>query len=89
MNNHQRQSVRIIGGKWKGRKIIFSEQIGLRPTGNRIRETLFNWLQGDLFNAKCLDLFSGSGALGIEALSRGAGNVKFIEKDKETAFFIA
>ena len=89
MNNHQRQSVRIIGGKWKGRKIIFSEQIGLRPTGNRIRETLFNWLQGDLSNAKCLDLFSGSGALGIEALSRGAGMVKFIEKDKETAFFIA
>ena len=89
MNNHQRQSVRIIGGKWKGRKIIFSEQIGLRPTGNRIRETLFNWLQGDLSDARCLDLFSGSGALGIEALSRGAGMVKFIEKDKETAFFIA
>ena len=50
---------------------------------------MFNWLQGDLPNAKCLDLFSGSGALGIEALSRGAGMVKFIEKDKETAFYIA
>ena len=84
MNNHQRQSLRIIGGKWKGRKIIFSEQIGLRPTANRIRETLFNWLQGDLSNAKCLDLFSGSGALGIEALSRGAGIVKFIENGEST-----
>jgi 16S rRNA (guanine966-N2)-methyltransferase len=88
LNNHQRQSVRIIGGKWKGRKIIFSEQFGVRPTGNRIRETLFDWLRSDLTNAKCVDLFSGSGALGIEALSRGARIVKFIERDKETALFI-
>ena len=89
MSNHQRQSVRIIGGKWKGRKIIFSEQIGIRPTGNRIRETLFSWLHRDLSNARCLDLFSGSGALGMEALSRGAETVKFIERDKEAALSIA
>ena len=88
MSNHQRQSIRIIGGKWKGRKIIFSEQLDVRPTGNKIRETLFNWLQGELLDAKCLDLFSGSGALGLEALSRGAKYVSFIEKNNKTARYI-
>ena len=88
MSNHQRQSVRIIGGKWKGRKINFPEQLDVRPTGNKIRETLFNWLHGELFDAKCLDLFSGSGALGLEALSRGAKYVKFIEKNNKTALYI-
>ena len=88
MSNHQRQSIRIIGGKWKGRKINFPEQLDVRPTGNKIRETLFNWLHGELSNAKCLDLFSGSGALGLEALSRGAKDVKFIEKNKKTALYI-
>ena len=88
MSNHQRQSVRIIGGKWKGRKINFPEQLDVRPTGNKIRETLFNWLQGELFDSKCLDLFSGSGALGLEALSRGAKYVRFIEKNNKTARYI-
>ena len=88
MSNHQRQSIRIIGGKWKGRKINFPEQLDVRPTGNKTRETLFNWLHGELFDAKCLDLFSGSGALGLEALSRGAKYVRFVEKNNETAGYI-
>ena len=88
MSNHQRQSIRIIGGKWKGRKINFPKQVDVRPTGNKIRETLFNWLQGELFGAKCLDLFSGSGALGLEALSRGAKYVRFVEKNNKTAGYI-
>ena len=88
MSNHQRQSIRIIGGKWKGRKINFPEQLDVRPTGNKTRETLFNWLHGELFDAKCLDLFSGSGALGLEALSRGAKYVRFIEKNNKTARYI-
>ena len=88
MSNHQRQSIRIIGGKWKGRKISFPEQLDVRPTGNKIRETLFNWLHGELFDSKCLDLFSGSGALGLEALSRGAKYVRFIEKNNKTARYI-
>ena len=88
MSNHQRQSIRIIGGKWKGRKINFPEQIDVRPTGNKIRETLFNWLRGELSNAKCVDLFSGSGALGLEALSRGAKYVRFVEKNKKTALYL-
>ena len=88
MSNHQRQSIRIIAGKWKGRKINFPEQLDVRPTGNKTRETLFNWLQGELFGAKCLDLFSGSGALGLEALSRGAKYVRFVEKNNKTAGYI-
>ena len=88
MSNHQRQSIRIINGKWKGRKINFPKQIDVRPTGNKIRETLFNWLRGELSNARCLDLFSGSGALGLEALSGGAESVTFVEKDRETALYI-
>ena len=88
MSNHQRQSIRIIGGKWKGRKINFPEQLDVRPTGNKIRETLFNWLHGELFDAECLDLFSGSGALGLEALSRGAKYVRFIEKNNKTSRYI-
>ena len=88
MSNHQRQSIRIIGGKWKGRRINFPKQIDVRPTGNKIRETLFNWLHRELPNAKCLDLFSGSGALGLEALSRGAKYVRFIEKNKKAALYI-
>ena len=64
--------LRVIGGQWRGRKLQFPDRPGLRPTGDRIRETLFNWLGPHIHNAKCLDLFAGSGALGIEALSRGA-----------------
>ena len=68
-----RFEVRIIGGEWRGRKLHFPPAAGLRPTPDRVRETLFNWLQFELAGARCLDLFAGSGALGFEALSRGAG----------------
>ncbi|MEH6493605.1 16S rRNA (guanine(966)-N(2))-methyltransferase RsmD [Halopseudomonas sp.] len=64
--------LRIIGGEWGSRRFSFTEQPGLRPTPDRVRETLFNWLSGDIQGARCLDLFTGSGALTLEALSRGA-----------------
>lgn len=75
--------VRIIGGRWRSRKIHFPALPGLRPTGDRIRETLFNWLAPDIVGARCLDLFAGSGALGFEALSRGAASVTFIDNAME------
>jgi len=71
--------VRIIGGAWRGRRVEFPDLPALRPTPDRVRETLFNWLQGDIAGARCLDLFAGSGALGLEALSRGAAEVVFVE----------
>jgi 16S rRNA (guanine966-N2)-methyltransferase len=74
-------SVRIIGGKWRGRKIAFPSIEGLRPTHDRIRETVFNWLMQDIVDANCLDLFAGSGALGFEALSRGATSVTFVDSN--------
>ncbi len=72
--------VRIIGGTYRGRKLPVPDLPGLRPTGDRIRETLFNWLQARLPGAACLDLFAGSGALGLEAASRGAGRVVMLER---------
>ena len=72
-------SVRIIGGTWRGRMQPVVSAQGLRPTGQRIRETLFNWLGHHVIQAQCLDLFAGTGALGIEALSRGAAQCHFIE----------
>lgn len=72
--------LRIIGGSWRGRKLGFPDVDGLRPTGDRIRETLFNWLAPHIQGARCLDLFAGSGALGLEALSRGAGESVLVEK---------
>ncbi|ROR98946.1 16S rRNA m(2)G-966 methyltransferase [Sinobacterium caligoides] len=78
-NKRSANSLRIIGGRWRGRKLTFADSDGLRPTGDRIRETLFNWLQGDIAGARCLDLFSGAGALGFEAASRGAAIVTMIE----------
>ena len=75
--------LRVIGGQWRGRKLQFPDRPGLRPTGDRIRETLFNWLGPRLQAAKCLDLFAGSGALGIEALSRGAAHCDFVDADRE------
>lgn len=72
--------VRIIGGLWRGRKLNFPAIPDLRPTPNRIRETLFNWLAPSLADAHCLDLFAGSGALGFEALSRHAKSVTFVEQ---------
>ena len=71
--------VRIIGGQWRGRKLNFTPADGLRPTGDRIRETLFNWLAPYIHGARCADLFAGSGALGLEALSRGAGHCDFVD----------
>ena len=82
---HQSRTVRIIGGKWRGRKVRFPNNSVIRPTGDRIRETLFNWLMFDLTGACCLDLYAGSGALGLEALSRGAAAVTFVEKDATIA----
>lgn len=77
--------VRIIGGDLRGSVLAVPERDGLRPTPNRLRETLFNWLQPYLGGARCLDLFAGSGALGIEALSRGAGQVCQVERDAALA----
>ena len=74
-----RSQLRIIGGQWRGRKLIFTPEPGLRPTTDRIRETLFNWLAADIHGARCLDLFAGSGALGLEALSRGAAFCEFVD----------
>jgi len=81
-----RQSVRVIAGAWRGRRIEFPDLPGLRPTPDRIRETLFNWLQHEVANARCLDLFAGSGALGLEALSRGARETVFVEQAVAAAY---
>ena len=78
-----KSSVRIIGGTWRRRKILFPHELGLRPTGDRIRETLFNWLQPNIVDANCLDLFAGSGSLGLEAKSRGCASCTLIEKNKK------
>ncbi|MFS1523633.1 16S rRNA (guanine(966)-N(2))-methyltransferase RsmD [Microbulbifer sp. 2304DJ12-6] len=80
-----RSQLRIIGGQWRGRKLQFAAVAGLRPTGDRLRETLFNWLQCSLLGTRCLDLFAGSGALGLEALSRGATSVDFVELNAQAA----
>lgn len=77
--------VRIIGGSYRGRKITFPDAAGLRPTSDRVRETLFNWLQPVIEGARCLDLFAGSGALGFEAASRGARQVVMVEKNPMVA----
>lgn len=82
---NQSNILRIIGGDWRSRKLAFIDATGLRPTPDRVRETLFNWLQGKVHGSNCLDLFAGSGALGLEALSRGAQDVIFIEKNKAVA----
>lgn len=78
-------SVRIIGGQWRGRRIEFANVQGLRPTGDRLRETLFDWLQWEIRASRCLDLFAGSGALGFEAASRGAREVVLVEADPRVA----
>lgn len=73
--------LRIIGGTWRGRRLRFPPQEQIRPTPDRVRETLFNWLGPYIVGTRCLDLFAGSGALGLEALSRGASHVTFVERD--------
>ena len=75
--------VRVIGGKWRGRVISFPSNIALRPTPNRVRETVFNWLGQDMSGKVCLDLFAGSGAMGIEAASRGSEHVVMVESDRK------
>lgn len=77
--------VRVIGGLWRGRKLPVLNAEGLRPTTDRIKETLFNWLMNDIAGSRCLDCFAGSGSLGIEALSRQAQAVVFLEKFAEAA----
>ncbi|RRQ22154.1 16S rRNA (guanine(966)-N(2))-methyltransferase RsmD [Thiohalobacter thiocyanaticus] len=75
-----RNQLRIIGGEWRGRRLQVVNQPGLRPTPDRVRETLFNWLAPVIAGSRCLDLFAGSGALGLEGASRGASRVTLVEK---------
>lgn len=77
--------VRIVGGQWRGRKLGFPDLPGLRPTPDRVRETLFNWLAPVITGSRCLDLFAGSGALGFEAASRGAAEVVLVEREPQIA----
>ena len=83
MKKEKKGEIRITGGKWKGKKIYFDLSDDLRPTPDRAKETLFNWLGQNLSEMNCLDLFSGTGALGLEAISRGAKRVTFVEKNKD------
>jgi len=78
-----RNRVRIVGGRWRSRILRFPDLPGLRPTPDRVRETLFNWLGQDLTGRVCLDLFAGSGVLGLEAASRGAREVVMVERDPQ------
>ena len=80
-----RHEVRLIGGQWKRSKLPVADTPGLRPTPDRVRETLFNWLGHDLGGWRCLDAFAGSGALGFEAASRGAADVLLLERDRRLA----
>lgn len=77
--------IRLISGQWKGKKLPVKDKQGLRPTTDRTKETLFNWLMHDVRDANCLDCFSGSGSLGFEALSRYAKYCTFLELDKQVA----
>jgi len=83
------REVRIIGGQWKRSKLPVADHAGLRPTPDRVRETLFNWLGQDLAGWRCLDAFAGSGALGFEAASRGAEEVVLLERDRRLAASLA
>lgn len=77
--------IRIIGGQWRGRKLPVPDSPGLRPTTDRVRETLFNWLAPSMVDARCLDCFAGSGALGLEALSRYAASATLLEMERHVA----
>jgi 16S rRNA (guanine966-N2)-methyltransferase len=83
-----RGAVRIVGGEWRGRLLRFPAVPGVRPTPDRVRETLFNWLQQRVTGSRCLDLFAGSGALGLEALSRGAAHVVFVDVEPAVARYL-
>ncbi|MEP6792113.1 MAG: 16S rRNA (guanine(966)-N(2))-methyltransferase RsmD [Ramlibacter sp.] len=78
-----KNEVRIIGGQWKRTKLPVADKAGLRPTPDRVRETLFNWLGQDLAGWRCIDAFAGTGALGLEAASRGAADVLLVEQDAD------
>jgi len=88
-NHSGSRTLRIIGGEWRSRVLRFAAVEGLRPTPNRLRETLFNWLREEIGGATCLDLFAGSGALGFEALSRGAARAILIECDAKACRSLA
>lgn len=77
-----RNAVRVIAGRWRGRKLSFPAQTLIRPTPDRLRETLFNWVMHQVPGSRCLDLFAGSGVLGVESLSRGASQVVSVEQDR-------
>ncbi|MDA3134523.1 16S rRNA (guanine(966)-N(2))-methyltransferase [Atlantibacter subterranea] len=77
--------IRIIGGQWRGRKLPVTDSPGLRPTTDRVRETLFNWLAPYMVDARCLDCFAGSGALGLESLSRYAASATLLEMERPVA----
>jgi len=74
-------SIRIIAGEWRGRRVPIAPNTAVRPTPDRVRETLFNWLQAEIVGARVLDLYAGTGALGFESLSRGAAEAWFVEQD--------
>jgi len=84
-----RNELRVIGGVWRGRRLRFPDLPQLRPTPDRVRETLFNWLQPDISGSRCLDLYAGSGALGLEALSRGAREVWHVEQHPKACAALA
>jgi 16S rRNA (guanine966-N2)-methyltransferase len=86
---HSPNRLRIIGGRWRGSRIIFPPLEAIRPSPDRVRETLFNWLQQPIVGARCLDLFAGSGALGLEALSRGAAHVTFVDREPRVGRHLA
>lgn len=83
--NRPAGQIRIIGGQWRGRKLPVPDSPGLRPTTDRVRETLFNWLAPSMVDARCLDCFAGSGALGLEALSRYAASATLLEMDRSVS----
>ncbi|MEQ8230797.1 MAG: 16S rRNA (guanine(966)-N(2))-methyltransferase RsmD [Gammaproteobacteria bacterium] len=84
-----RGTVRIIGGRWRGTRVVVGAAPGLRPSADRVRETLFNWLAPWLDGARCLDLFAGTGVLGFEAVSRGAAAAVLVERDAAAADALA
>jgi 16S rRNA (guanine966-N2)-methyltransferase len=85
----QNRTLRVIGGQWRGRKLQFADHPAIRPTADRVRETLFNWLQLRINNSRILDLYAGSGILSIEALSRGASFAAMVEQDQQISSFLS
>ncbi len=85
MGGRRHNTLRLVAGTWGGRRVAIAPRPGLRPTAERTRETLFNWLRAEVPGSRCLDLFAGSGALGLEAASRGAASVLLVERDGRAA----